>query len=94
MATVGKLVAFDRNGETLRSREVAAWYITDAGDDESEEGIYVSLSATADLRDELVDEVKSGVTIPYGALKAMGYYRESDLLSEEALLHNGYIKAL
>lgn len=92
MAEVAKLVTFDQNGESLREREVALWFTTDNGENEDEEGMYISLSSSADLRRELSGDVQSGVIITAKALARIGYYRALDLLDEETLLGLGYVK--
>lgn len=91
MAQIGRLTTFDNEGETIREREVAFWYVTDTGEEENEDGLYISLSSSADLK-ESIAETGSGITIRAKDLAQIGYYRLTDMLDEETLLHLGYVK--
>lgn len=92
MAQTAELKTFDHTGETIRARDVAFWYIVDAGEDEEEEGLYISLSSTADLNEQVAN-IGSGIVIKSRDLAEIGYYRLTDALDEEALLALGYVKA-
>lgn len=85
MSQNAKLTTFDRTGKTLREREVPFWYVRDPGEDDDEDGLYISLSTTTD-RDTGV-----GVSIRAADLAEAGYY-QVDLLDEETLLGLGYVK--
>lgn len=91
MAQIGRLTTFDNEGETIRERNVPFWYIRDAGEDEEEDGLYISLSATEDLKETIAD-TGSGISIRAKDLAQIGYYRLTDMLDEETLLHLGYVK--
>lgn len=82
----GRLVAFDPNGETIRWTEVRIWRITDAGPDEDEEGLYISLNSSDDD-----NEIGSGISITADQLAACGFHAEPTFNEETAIQH-GYIK--
>lgn len=71
-AKTGRLYAFDDRGKTIRERQVPVWFIRDAGDEENDNGIYIALSSTADLEDQ-VSDVGLGITITEETLLELGY---------------------
>lgn len=71
-AKTGRLYAFDDRGETIRERQVPVWFIRDSGDEENDNGIYIALSSTADLEDQ-VSDVGLGITITEETLLELGY---------------------
>lgn len=72
MDETAHLVAFNNEGETIRERQVAVWYVTDVDEDEGGRGVYICLSSSADLRDTISD-VGLGLTLSAETLRKLGF---------------------